>query len=127
MRDGHPYEGKSLWWLTTYERLLVLAMLENHGLTLPPETQALRGFGRRGQTSWRWKALADTRTALRKQKLLRWVMPWLWPRSSVQGRFWSVAKAQRNVGTNRASDLGPAAPIPPRKSSMALRSFGRRG
>ena len=80
MRDGHPYEGKSLWWLTTHERLLVLelAMLEEHGLTLPPETQALRGFGRRGQTSWRWKALADTRTALRKRKLLRWVMPWLW-------------------------------------------------
>ena len=79
-RDGHPYEGKSLWWLTTHERLLVLelAMLEEHGLTLPPETQALRGFGRRGQTSWRWKALADTRTALRKRKLLRWVMPWLW-------------------------------------------------
>ena len=64
LRDGHPYQGKSLWWLTTYERLLVLelAMLEEHGLTLPPETQALRGFGRRGQTSWRWKALADTRT-----------------------------------------------------------------
>ena len=80
LRDGHPYEGKSLWWLTTYERLLVLelAMLEEHGLTLPPETQALRGFGRRGQTSWRWKALADTRTALRKRRLLRWVMPWLW-------------------------------------------------
>ena len=80
LRDGHPYEGTSLWWLTTYERLLVLelAMLENHGLTLPPETQALRGFGRRGQTSWRWKALADTRTALRKRKLLRWVLPWRW-------------------------------------------------
>ena len=80
LRDGHPYEGTSLWWLTTHERLLVLelAMLENHGLTLPPETQALRGFGRRGQTSWRWKALADTKTALRRRKLLRWVMPWLW-------------------------------------------------
>ena len=80
VRDGHPYEGKSLWWLTTQERLLTLelAMLEEHGLTLPPETQALRGFGRRGQTSWRWKALADTKLALRKRKLLRWVMPWLW-------------------------------------------------
>ena len=80
LRDGHPYQGKSLWWLTTHERLLVLelAMLEEHGLTLPPETQALRGFGRRGQTSWRWKALDDTRTALRMRKLLRWVMPWLW-------------------------------------------------
>ena len=80
LRDGHPYQGRSLWWLTTQERLLTLelAMLEEHGLTLPPETQALRGFGRRGQTSWRWKALADTKLALRKRKLLRWVMPWLW-------------------------------------------------
>ena len=75
LRAGHPYQGKSLSWLTTQERLLVLEleMLEEHGLTLPPETQALRGFGRRGQTSWRWKALADTRRALRKRDLLRWV------------------------------------------------------
>ena len=50
-------------------------MLEEHGLTLPPETQALRGFGRKGQTTHRWKALADTRVALRKRKLLRWVRP----------------------------------------------------
>ena len=48
-------------------------MLEEHGLTLPPEKQPLRGFGRKGQTSWRRKALYDTRVALRKRKLLRWV------------------------------------------------------
>ena len=84
LRDGHPYRGNTLSWLTTQERLLLLelAMLEEHGLTLPPETQALRGFGRRGQTSWRWKALDDTRAALRRRKLLRWVRRvltlWLW-------------------------------------------------
>ena len=51
LRAGHPHQGKSLSWLTTEERLLVLelAMLEEHGLTLPPETQAPRGFGRKGQ------------------------------------------------------------------------------
>ena len=50
LRAGHPRQGKSLSWLTTEERLLTLelAMLEEHGLTLPPETQALRGFGRKG-------------------------------------------------------------------------------
>ena len=53
--------------------VLELAMLEDHGLTLPPEKQPLRGFGRKGQTTHRWKALADTRVALRKRKLLRWV------------------------------------------------------
>ena len=75
LRAGHPRQGKSLSWLTTEERLLTLelAMLEEHGLTLPPETQALRGFGRKGQINHRWKALADTRVALRKRKLLRWV------------------------------------------------------
>ena len=84
LRAGHPHQGKSLSWLTTEERLLVLelAMLEEHGLTLPPETQALRGFGRKGQINHRWKALADTRMALRKRKLLRWVRTvltlWLW-------------------------------------------------
>ena len=84
LRADHPHQGKSLSWLTTEERLLVLelAMLEEQGLTLPPETQALRGFGRKGQTTHRWKALADTRVALRKRKLLRWVRTvltlWLW-------------------------------------------------
>ena len=75
LRAGHPRQGRSLSWLVTAERLLMLelAMLEEHGLTLPPEKQPLRGFGRRGQTSWRWKALADTRVALRKRRLLRWV------------------------------------------------------
>ena len=84
LRAGHPRRGGSLSWLVTEERLLMLelAMLEEHGLTLPPEKQPLRGFGRRGQTSWRWKALGDTRVALRKRKLLRWVRRvltlWLW-------------------------------------------------
>ena len=75
LRADHPHQGRSLSWLVTEERLLVLelAMLDDHGLTLPPEKQPLRGFGRKGQTSWRRKALYDTRVALRKRKLLRWV------------------------------------------------------
>ena len=84
LRDGHPTRGTTLSWLATEERLLVLelAMLEEHGLTLPPETQPLRGFGRRGQTTHRWKALDETRMRLRRRKLLRWVRRiltlWLW-------------------------------------------------
>ena len=74
LREGHPYQGKTMSWLLTQERLLVLelAILEEHGLTLPPETQPLRGFGRRGQTRWRHKALHDIRVALQKRKMLRW-------------------------------------------------------
>ena len=52
---------------------LELAMLEDHGLTLPPETQPLRGFGRKGQTNWRRTALLDTRRVLARRKVLRWV------------------------------------------------------
>ena len=75
LRANHPHRGKNMSWLLTEERLLVLEldMLEEHGLTLPPETQPLRGFGRRGQTTWRHTALHDTRRALRKRRLLRWV------------------------------------------------------
>ena len=75
LRDGHPNQGRSLSWLTTRERLLVLelGMLEVHGLTLPPEKQPLRGFGRSGQTNWRRMALGDTRKALARRQLLRWV------------------------------------------------------
>ena len=75
LRAEHPREGSSLSWLVTEERLLMLEleMLEDYGLTLPPETQPLLGFGRKGQTSWRVTALRDTRHALGKRKLLRWV------------------------------------------------------
>ena len=84
LRVDHPRQGKSLSWLVTEKRLLTLelAMLDDHELTLPPEKQPLRGFGRKGQTNWRRKALYDTRVALRKRELLRWVRRvltlWLW-------------------------------------------------
>ena len=84
LRADHPNQGKSLSWLRTRERLLVLelAMLGEHGLTLPPEKQPLRGFGRSGQTNWRRTALANTRKSLAKRELLRWVRKvltlWLW-------------------------------------------------
>ena len=75
LRAGHPHQGRSLSWLVTEERLLKLelAMLDDHGLTLPPETEPLRGFGRKGQTTWRRTALRDTRSALARRKRLRWV------------------------------------------------------
>ena len=45
LREGHPNDGRSLSWLVTEERILnlELAMAEEHGLTLPPETQPLAG------------------------------------------------------------------------------------
>ena len=74
LKETHPNQGKGLSWLRTEERFLAveLALLEEHGLTLPPARFPLRGFDRNGQTGWRRKALDDTREALRRRRLLAW-------------------------------------------------------
>ena len=48
LKDSHPNQGKGLSWLVAEERLMEVevALLEEHGLTLPPETQPLRGLER---------------------------------------------------------------------------------
>jgi len=48
-------------------------LAEEYRLWLPPETQPLRGFARKGQTTWRRTALHDVRWALGRAKLRRWV------------------------------------------------------
>ena len=75
LKDTHPNLGSSLSWLVTEERFLSveLALLEEHGMTLPPETYPLKGFDRNGQLNWRRTALYDTRRARAKRELLRWV------------------------------------------------------
>ena len=69
---SHPNDGKGLAWLRNEERLraMELALLEEHGLTLPPETYPLRDFARNGQITWRRTALYDTRRAIKKRELL---------------------------------------------------------
>ena len=57
--DGHPAQGKGLAWVSTRQRILELALLEYHGLTLPPETEPLRGLDRGAQLNWRLKALRE--------------------------------------------------------------------
>ena len=76
LKNAHPNRGKGLEWLRDEERLLVmeLALLEEHGMTLPPEKQPLRDFARNGQINWRQATLYDTRRALARRELLRWVM-----------------------------------------------------
>ena len=72
LKDVHPNEGKGLDWLRTEERFLALelALLEDHGMTLPPARFPLRGFDRNGQVNWRQTALFDTRRAIRMRDLL---------------------------------------------------------
>ena len=72
LKETHPDRGKGLDWLRVEERFLTveLALLEEHGLTLPPETYPLRGLDRSGQVSWRRKALEDTQKARRRRETL---------------------------------------------------------
>ena len=53
--------GRGLAWAVRRERILDLevAMLEEQGLTLPPETAPLRGLDRNEQLSWRQQELAE--------------------------------------------------------------------
>ena len=66
--------GRGLGWLREEERFLTveLALLEEHGLTLPPETYPLRGLDRGAQVNWRQKALVDTPRARKRQEILLW-------------------------------------------------------
>ena len=72
LKDSHSTRGRGLAWLAEKERLLTveLTLLEEHGMTLPPERQPLRGLDRSGQTNWRRTALFDTRRAIKKRELL---------------------------------------------------------
>ena len=75
LKETHPNRGRGLEWLLEKERLLEveLALLEEHGLTLPPETYPLRGLDRGAQVNWRWKALVDTQRARQKREILLWL------------------------------------------------------
>ena len=79
LKGAHPNEGNGLAWLQDEQLLLEveLALLEEHGLTLPPEQRPLRGFARSGQISWRSTALDDTRKALARRELWLTVKRWL--------------------------------------------------
>ena len=72
LKGVHPNEGKGFEWLAGEERLLEveLALLEEHGMTLPPEQRPLRDFARSGQVNWRRTALDDTRRARARRELL---------------------------------------------------------
>ena len=70
--EEHSPLGKGLPWVSRRERILELevAMLEEHGLTLPPETAPLAGADRREQVSWRERELARVRTRRARLELL---------------------------------------------------------
>ena len=72
--DSHTPLGRGLAWVSRRERILELevAMLEEHGLTLPQETTPLRGLDRGEQLNWRVRELAGVRRQRARLGLLRW-------------------------------------------------------
>ena len=68
----HPPKGRGLAWVSRRQRILELevAMLEEHGLTLPPETSPLRGLDRNDQLNWRVRELAKVRQRRDRLELL---------------------------------------------------------
>ena len=82
----HTGVGKGLEWLETEERVreLEVAMLEEHGLTLPPENQPLHGLWRSTQLNWRRETLSEVRRAVAWRHLVRKVLTFgLW-----RSRWW---------------------------------------
>ena len=81
---GHPAQGKGLAWVATRTRILEIevALLEEHGLTLPPETEPLRGLDRGAQLNWRREALREFWRRRARLELLarlcRPFTPWQW-------------------------------------------------
>ena len=71
---GHSPLGRGLAWASRRERILELevAMLEEHGLTLPPETAPLRGLDRGDQLNWRVRELEKVRRQRARLVRLRW-------------------------------------------------------
>ena len=74
-KAGHRGTGRGLAWLRAEVRLraLEVALLEEHGLTLPPEKMPLYGLDRRDQLLWREKALRHARKALARAELRLWL------------------------------------------------------
>ncbi|MCY4575695.1 MAG: hypothetical protein OXC55_03700 [Chloroflexi bacterium] len=74
LRRGHPVRGKTLSWMERQERLLTveLALLNEHGLTLPPDAQPIDDQWRRHVTEWRLGDLRVLRRRILCRKLLRW-------------------------------------------------------
>lgn len=73
---NHSNGGRGLKWLRTEQRIreLEVAMMERHGLTLPPEKTPLRGSWRRAQINWRKDTLREVRRAVFWRHLLRRVL-----------------------------------------------------
>ena len=90
-KAGHVGTGKGLAWLETEARVreLEVALLEEYGMTLPPETEPLHGLYRSTQLTWRRDTLWEVRRALAWRYLLwKALTCGLW-----RSRWWPARRA----------------------------------
>ena len=75
LRRNHPIRRRTLSWMERQERLLTveLALLNEHGLTLPPDAQPIDDQWHRHVTEWRLRDRRAVRRRILCRKLLRWV------------------------------------------------------
>ena len=74
MRAIRP-EGRGLSWLVDEERLreLEIALVGEHGLTMPPDTDPWDSLSRRTQVRWRTQTLERVRGERVRALVRRWV------------------------------------------------------
>ena len=75
LSKGHPATGRTLTWLKRQERILELevAMLDKHGLTLPPEDRPIDEALRTQTLTWRRDDLRTVRGRIVRRLMWRWV------------------------------------------------------
>ena len=75
LRRNHPIRGRTLSWMDRQERLLTveLELLNEHGLTLPPDAQPIDDPWCRHVTEWRLRDRRAVRRRILCRKLLRWI------------------------------------------------------
>ena len=71
MRERHPTDGRGVSWLVDEERLreLEIALVGEHGLTMPPDTGPWDSLSRRTQVRWRTQTLERVH---RERVLAQW-------------------------------------------------------
>ena len=75
LRERHPTEGKGVLWLADEERLreLEIALVGEHGLTMPPDTDPWDSLSRRTQVRWRTQTLERVHRERVLAQWRRWV------------------------------------------------------
>ena len=75
LRLSQPFKGNGVPWLEEELRLrkLEIALIEEHGLTLPPDTFPWDGLGRKTQVRWRTQTLGRLRQELFAARTKRWM------------------------------------------------------